>query len=84
MSGCGRCFTGFADGSDRIRDSDFVAFAAIVFNQDAIVEAFDFHGRLVGFDFSDHVTVGDCVTFVFEPADQRAHRHGVAEFGHIN
>ncbi len=51
---------------------------------DAFVDGFDFHRRLVGFDFGDDVAGGDLVTFLLQPLGQRAFFHRRREGGHEN
>ncbi len=48
------------------------------------VDGFDFHRRLVGFDFGDHVAGLDGVTLVLDPLGERALLHGRRQGGHEN
>ena len=56
----------------------------IVFEEDAGDEILDLHGGLVGLDFAEHVARVHLVAFLFQPFDQRADGHGVAELGHFD
>jgi len=44
----------------------------------------DLHGRLVGLHFAQHFPGRDLVAFLFQPFDERPHRHGIAELGHFD
>jgi hypothetical protein len=51
---------------------------------DALVDGFDLHGRLVGLDFGDHVAGGHAVAFLFQPFGQIALFHRRGERRHQN
>ena len=73
---------GFADGAEGGTDRELGAGGTENFEERAVEVTFQLHGGFVGLDFGEHVAGLDDVAFFFEPFDQRAHRHGVAEFGH--
>ena len=51
---------------------------------DAFIDGFDFHRRLVGFDFRNHVAGGDLVALFLQPLGKRAFLHGRGKRGHQN
>ena len=71
-------------GAEGFADGDLGAGGSEDFEERAIEEALKLHGGFVGFDFGEHHAGFDGFAFFFEPFDQRAHRHGVAEFGHFD
>jgi hypothetical protein len=75
---------GFADGAEGRTDWELGAGGAENFEERAVEVTFQLHGGLVGLDLGEHVPSLDGVALFFEPFDQRAHRHGVAEFGHCS
>jgi hypothetical protein len=77
-------FAGFADGAEGFADGDLGAGGSEDFQKDTIEEALELHGGFIGFNFGEHGAGFDGFAFFFEPFDQRAHRHGVAEFGHFD
>ena len=52
--------------------------------EDSLVDRLDLHGRLVGFDFGQHVAGLDLVAFFFQPFGQFALFHGGRQGGHEN
>ena len=50
--------------------------------QETLVEGFNIHIRLVGFDHKHRLTTTDLVTRLFEPFDDLPLRHRGAEGGH--
>ena len=83
----GRGFDGFAflaDGAEGFADRDLFAFAGEDLDEGAVEEAFELHRGFVGLDLGEHVAGDDLVALLLQPFDQRAHRHGVAEFRHFD
>ena len=52
--------------------------------QNALVDGFDFHGRLVGLDFGDDVAGDDLVALVLQPLGEIALLHRRRKRGHQN
>ena len=77
-------FARLADGTEGGADGDLRTGRRENLQKRAGEERFEFHRGLVGLDLGEHVAGFDGVAFLFQPFDQRAHRHGVAEFGHID
>ena len=81
----GRGLSRLAVGEDEcnfVTDFDDAALRDVNFAQSSLVEGLHFHGCFVGFDLSENVADFDLVTFGFDPFDQGALDHGIAEFGH--
>ena len=72
------------DGAEGGTDGELGAGGTENFQERAVEVAFQLHGGFVGLDFGEHVAGLDDIAFFFEPFDQRAHRHGVAEFRHVD
>src|SRR5207249_3606168 len=80
-----RSFFAFsADERDLVADVHLPAFFKINFGERAILGRFPFHGRLVGFDLSNHFAGRNFVALLFLPRDEGAFRHGVAQLRHLN
>ena len=54
------------------------------FGEHAFFDCFDFHGRLVGLDLSDHIARLDFIALFLQPAGKIAFFHGRRKRGHEN
>ena len=54
------------------------------FGKDAFIHCFDFHGCLIGFNFSNHITGLNSITFAFKPLGKIALFHRRRQSGHQN
>ncbi len=75
-------FAGLGEDDDESPDRRLSAFGNHDFGDSARVKGFEFLGRLVGFDFGDHVARIDLVALFFEPFGESRFGHGVGELGH--
>ena len=79
--GVGRFAVG-EDESNFVTDFNHAALCDVKFAQYSFVEGLHFHGGFVRLDFGQNVADFNLVTFGFDPFDESALDHGVAEFGH--
>ncbi len=77
-------FAGLTDRTERVADGDLCPGGGKYLQQRSGEETLQLHRRFVRFNLGEHITGIDYVAFLFQPFDQRAHRHGVAEFRHVD
>src|SRR5437762_12385203 len=78
------CFSFSADERDLLANLNLTALFDVNLGQSSVLGRLPFHGRLVGFNLSDHFARGNLVALLLFPRDESALRHRVAQLRHLN